>query len=91
MNESFVKLAKKYGLTVGSTWINLELNMLIVIIDNLYDENNQEIELCSNEEKEKEWCHALCIPTTIGVVYEKYYFWPYLIGLAKNEKITKIA
>ena len=30
MNESFVKLAKKYGLTVGSTWINLELNMLIV-------------------------------------------------------------
>jgi hypothetical protein len=77
MNESIIDLASKYGLTTGSTWIFPKFNVLLTII--------------SDDFEEKEWCYAICIPMKTGVIYEKLYFWAYLIGLAKTEEILKIA
>lgn len=78
IDERYVALIEQMGITLGSSWRAKDSSYVLVILDEI-DEDNQE---------PRQWCRVLRISPE-DVVHDTM-FWPYLVGLAKAQKIVAV-
>ena len=78
IDERYITLVEQMGMIPGSSWRSKDGSYVIVVLDEI-DENNQE---------PRQWCRVLKISSD-EVVHDTM-FWPYLVGLAKAQKIVTV-
>lgn len=80
IDERYVTLIEQMGMIPGSSWKAKDGSYVLVVLNEI-DEDNQEA---------RQWCRVLKISAEDETVVHDTMFWPYLVGLAKAERIFAV-
>jgi hypothetical protein len=80
IDERYSTLIEQLGMLPGSSWRANDGSYIIMVLDELDKEN----------EESRQWCRVLRISVTSESVTYDTMFWPYLIGLARTERIVHV-
>jgi len=80
IDERYATLIEQMGMTPGSSWRACDGSYVIMVLDEIDDENQEP----------RQWCRVLKISAIDESVVHDTMFWPYLVGLAKAQKIVAV-